>query len=93
MTTLQEAMDIAGRERYLAVVSTVRADATVQSSVVNAGALPHPIGGTEVVGFVTYGKAKLANLRARPQVSVPFRSGWGVASMPSRFRNPAFFKA
>jgi PPOX class probable F420-dependent enzyme len=84
MTTLQEAMDIAGRERYLAVVSTVRADATVQSSVVNAGALPHPVDGTEVVGFVTYGKAKLANLRARPQLSVTFRSGWEWAAVEGR---------
>jgi PPOX class probable F420-dependent enzyme len=84
MTTLQEVMDIAGRERCLAVVSTVRADATVQSSVVNAGALPHPIDGTEVVGFVTYGKAKLANLRARPQLSVTFRSGWEWAAVEGR---------
>jgi PPOX class probable F420-dependent enzyme len=84
MTTLQEAMDIASRERYLAVVSTVRADATVQSSVVNAAALPHPVEGTEVVGFVTYGKAKLANLRARPQLSVTFRSGWEWAAVEGR---------
>jgi PPOX class probable F420-dependent enzyme len=84
MTTLQDAIDIAGRERYLAVVSTVRADGTVQSSVVNAGALPHPIDGTEVVGFVTYGKAKLANLRARPQLSVTFRSGWEWATVEGR---------
>ncbi|MGA2306711.1 MAG: TIGR03618 family F420-dependent PPOX class oxidoreductase [Acidimicrobiales bacterium] len=84
MTTLQEAIDIAGRERFLAVVSTVRADATVQSSVVNAGVLPHPIDGTEVVGFVTYGKAKLANLRARPQLSVTFRSGWEWATVEGR---------
>jgi PPOX class probable F420-dependent enzyme len=84
MTTLQEAMDIASRERYLAVVSTVRADATVQSSVVNAGALPHPVDGTEVVGFVTYGRAKLANLRARPQLSVTFRSGWEWAAVEGR---------
>jgi PPOX class probable F420-dependent enzyme len=81
MTTLQEVIDIGGRERFLAVVSTVRADATVQSSVVNAGVLPHPIDGTEVVGFVTYGKAKLANLRARPQLSVTFRSGWEWATV------------
>jgi PPOX class probable F420-dependent enzyme len=84
MTTLQEALAIAGRERFLAVVSTVRADGTVQSSVVNAGALPHPIDGTEVVGFVTYGKAKLANLRARPQLSVTFRSGWEWAAIEGR---------
>ena len=84
MTTLQEALAIAGRERFLAVVSTVRADGTVQSSVVNAGALPHPIDGTEVVGFVTYGRAKLANLRARPQLSVTFRSGWEWATVEGR---------
>ena len=84
MTTLHEAIDIGGRERFLAVVSTVRGDGTIQSSVVNAGALPHPIDGTEVVGFVTYGKAKLANLRARPQLSVTFRSGWEWATVEGR---------
>jgi PPOX class probable F420-dependent enzyme len=84
MTTLQDVIDIAGRDRFLAVVSTVRADGTVQSSVVNAGLLPHPIDGAEVVGFVTYGKAKLANLRARPQLSVTFRSGWEWATVEGR---------
>jgi len=84
MTTLQDVIDIAGRERFLAVVSTVRADCTVQSSLVNAGVLPHPIDGTQVVGFVTYGKAKLANLRARPQLTVTFRSGWEWAAVEGR---------
>jgi PPOX class probable F420-dependent enzyme len=84
MTTLQEAIAIADREQFLAVVSTVRADGTIQSSVVNAGVLPHPIDGTEVVGFVTYGQAKLANLRARPQLSVTFRSGWEWATVEGR---------
>jgi PPOX class probable F420-dependent enzyme len=84
MTTLQNVIDIAGRDQFLAVISTVRADATVQSSVVNAGVLPHPIDGAEVVGFVTYGKAKLANLRARPQLSATFRSGWEWATVEGR---------
>jgi PPOX class probable F420-dependent enzyme len=84
MTTLQDVIDIASRERFLAVVSTARADATIQSSVVNAGVLPHPISGADVVAFVTYGKAKLANLRARPQVSVTFRSGWEWATVEGR---------
>ena len=84
MTTLQDLIDIAGREGYLAVVSTVRADATVQSSVVNVGVLPHPLDGTEVVGFVTYGRAKLANLRHRPQASVTVRSGWTWATAEGR---------
>ena len=84
MTTLQQVIDIGSRDRFLAVVSTVRADGSVQSSVVNAGVLTHPIDGAEVVGFVTYGKAKLANLRARPQLSVTFRSGWEWAAVEGR---------
>jgi PPOX class probable F420-dependent enzyme len=76
MATLQEAIEIARRDQFLAVVSTLRSDHTIQSSVVNAGVLPHPLGGNEVLGFVTYGRTKLANLRRRPQLSVTFRSGW-----------------
>jgi PPOX class probable F420-dependent enzyme len=76
MATLQDAVRIGGADRFLVVVSTLRADGTIQASVVNAGVLPHPITGEDVVAFVTYGRAKLANLRARPQVTVTFRAGW-----------------
>jgi len=76
MTTLQDAIDIARADQFLAVVSTLRADATIQSSVVNAGVLAHPVSGLDVVGFVTYGKTKLSNLRKRSQLSVTFRTGW-----------------
>jgi PPOX class probable F420-dependent enzyme len=76
MTTLQEAMDIAGADQFLAVVSTLRADDSIQSSVVNAGVLPHPLTDTDVVGFVTYGKAKLSHLRRRPRLTLTFRAGW-----------------
>jgi PPOX class probable F420-dependent enzyme len=75
MATLDDAVTIGGRERFLVVVSTARADGTIQSSVVNAGVLAHLVTGEQVVGFVTYGRAKLANLRARPQVTVTFRAG------------------
>jgi PPOX class probable F420-dependent enzyme len=75
MATLDDAMAIGRRERFLAVVSTVRADATVQSSVVNAGVLAHPLTGGQVVGFVARGRAKIVNLRARPQVTITFRAG------------------
>src|SRR5450755_5099752 len=74
MATLDDAITIGRRERFLAVVSTVRADVTIQSSVVNAGVLAHPVTGERVVGIVTYGRAKLANLRARPQITITFRS-------------------
>lgn len=38
------------REHGLSVVATLRADGTIQSSVVNAGVLHHPVTGAPVVG-------------------------------------------
>ena len=61
----------------LCVVSTLRQDSTIQSSVVNGGVLDHPVTGKPVVGFVARGHSyKLANLRARPRVTVVVRAGW-----------------
>jgi PPOX class probable F420-dependent enzyme len=76
MMTLSDAAEVGSRDGYLAVISTTRAAGTIQSSVVNAGVLADPRTGQDVVAFVTYGKAKLANLRARPQITVTFRAGW-----------------
>jgi PPOX class probable F420-dependent enzyme len=84
MTTLEEAVALAEAENGLAIVSTVRADATVQASLVNVGLLAHPASGGPVLGFVTYGKVKLANLRARPQLAVTFRDGWRWATVEGR---------
>ncbi|MEV4516652.1 TIGR03618 family F420-dependent PPOX class oxidoreductase [Dactylosporangium sp. NPDC049525] len=81
MATLGEFAGLAVKERGLVVVSTLRADGTIQASVVNAGVLPHPVTGDPAVGFVTYGKVKLANLRARPQLTVTIRSGWTWATV------------
>jgi len=81
MTTLSDAEAIGSRDKFLAVISTARADGTIQSSLVNAGVLADPDNGQQVVGFVTYGPAKLANLRARPQVTVTFRAGWEWAAV------------
>jgi PPOX class probable F420-dependent enzyme len=76
MTTLDDAVRIGARDHFLAVVSTVRADGTIQSSLVNAGVIGHPETGQPVLGFVTYGAAKLRNLRERPQLTATFRAGW-----------------
>lgn len=84
MTTLDEAVALASADNGLAVVSTVRADGTVQASLVNVGLLPHPDGGQPVLGFTTYGKVKLANLRVRPQLAVTFRQGWQWATVEGR---------
>lgn len=75
--------DLAAFQRFvpldhgLVVVSTLRADNTIQSSVVNAGVLDHPARGEPVVGFVARGDAqKLRHLRERPHVTVVARAGW-----------------
>jgi PPOX class probable F420-dependent enzyme len=84
MTTLDDVVELASREQFLAVVATVRADSTIQSSLVNAGVLDHPFTGEPVLAFVTYGATKLRNLRARPQVAVTFRSAWAWATVEGR---------
>jgi PPOX class probable F420-dependent enzyme len=76
MTTLDDAAQLGAKEQGLAVISTLRADGTIQSSVVNSGVMRHPLVEQPVVAFVSYGKVKLANLRARPQLTATFRSGW-----------------
>ncbi len=81
---LPEWLELARQESFLVVVSTMRADGTIQSSVVNAGVLDHPVTKTPVVGFVTYGAVKLTNLRARPDVAVTARSGWQWATVEGR---------
>ncbi|MFF7889883.1 TIGR03618 family F420-dependent PPOX class oxidoreductase [Streptomyces sp. NPDC020794] len=86
MVSLHQAVAVGEGQYFLAVVSTLRADHTIQSSVVNAGVLAHPRGDGEVLAFVTYGRVKLANLRARPQVSVTFRDGWQWATVEGRAR-------
>jgi PPOX class probable F420-dependent enzyme len=66
----------------LVVVSTLRPDMTIQSSVVNAGVLSHPVTGAEVVGLVARGDShRLAYLRARPRATVVVRAGWQWASV------------
>jgi PPOX class probable F420-dependent enzyme len=82
MTTLAEAWELSRKDSGLAVVSTLRADTTIQSSLVNTGIIERD--GEAVLGFVTYGRVKLANLRHRPQVTVAFRAGWQWAAMEGR---------
>jgi PPOX class probable F420-dependent enzyme len=84
MTTLDEAVALAHADRGLAVVSTLRADGTIQASLINAGIVAHPATGEPVLGFVTYGRVKLANLRERPAVTLTFRDGWQWATVEGR---------
>ena len=81
MTDLAGFSRLVAREHGLCVVSTLRADGTIQSSVVNAGVLDHPVTGRPVVGLVARGGSrKLANVRARPQATIVVRAGWEWAA-------------
>ncbi|MDE3204400.1 MAG: TIGR03618 family F420-dependent PPOX class oxidoreductase [Acidobacteriota bacterium] len=68
----------------LVVISTQRADGTIQSSVVNAGVITHPVTGAEVVAMVVSGRRKLENLRADPRTTVVARAGWRWAAVEGR---------
>ena len=82
MSGLEDFARLVDGDHGLCVVSTLRPDGTIQSSVVNAGVLPHPVTGDQVVGLVSRGDAqRLAHLRARPRVSVAIRAGWQWAAV------------
>jgi hypothetical protein len=69
----------------LVVVSTLRGDGTIASSVVNAGVLAHPVTGQTAVGMVIRGGTrKLAHLRERPYANVVVRAGWQWAAAEGR---------
>ena len=81
MTDLSDFARLVPREHGLIVISTLRGDGTIQSSVVNAGVLDHPFTGEPAVGFVARGGTrKLGNLRARPRATVVIRAGWEWAA-------------
>jgi len=82
MADLSQFTRLVPLDNGLCVVSTLRGDGTIQSSVVNAGVLEHPSSKAEVVGLVARGGArKLANLRARPRATVVVRAGWEWAAV------------
>ena len=68
---------LALRDSGLVVVTTLRADNTMQASVVNAGVIDHPLTGAPSVALVAGGGTrKLANFRVRPQTTIVARAGW-----------------
>ena len=77
MTNLDAFARLVPLDHGLVVVSTSRANGTIQSSVVNAGVLDHPVSAKPVVAFVAAGSSKrLFNLRARPHTTAVVRAGW-----------------
>lgn len=92
MADIAEFRKLIGGDHGLVVVSTLRENGTIASSVVNAGVLPHPVTGEQVVGMVIQGGArKLEHLRARPRATVAIRAGWqwATAEGPVELAGPA----
>jgi PPOX class probable F420-dependent enzyme len=82
MTDLAAFAELVPLDHGLCVVSTLRRDGSVQASVVNAGVLPHPLTGAQVVGLVaTGGSRKLHNLRADSRATIVARAGWQWATV------------
>ena len=81
MADLSKFSDLVPLDNGLCVISTIRRNGSVQSSVVNAGVLAHPVTGESVVGLVAAGRTKLRNLRADPRCTIVARGGWRWAAV------------
>lgn len=82
MTDLAAFADLIPHDHGLCVLNTLRPGGGIQSSVVNAGVLDHPLRHVPVVGLVaTDGSRKLHNLRAEPRATIVARAGWQWATV------------
>jgi PPOX class probable F420-dependent enzyme len=85
MTEISAFTQLIAEDQGLCVLSTLRGDGSVQSSVVNAGVLRHPVTGEDVVGLVAVGGSrKLRNLRVDPRTTIVARAGWQWATVEGR---------
>lgn len=77
MATVKDIQRLVALDNGLASVSTLRANGTVQSTVVNAGVVDHPVTGAPVAAFVGRpATRKIAHLRANPVATLLWRAGW-----------------
>jgi PPOX class probable F420-dependent enzyme len=82
VTDLAAFTELVPQDHGLCVLSTLRSDGSVQSSVINAGVLTHPLRDEQVVGFVSVGSSrKMTNLRADPRATIVARAGWQWATV------------
>jgi PPOX class probable F420-dependent enzyme len=73
--------ELASANGGLAIVSATRADASIHSSLVNAGVIDHPAGGPGVATVVRGDARKLALWRARPNATATFSHRWQWVSV------------
>lgn len=77
MASIDDARRLIGMDHGLATVSTIRANGSIQVTVVNAGIVTHPLRGDHVAAFVARGGTyKIPILRARPAATLVWRAGW-----------------
>ncbi|MGV9803265.1 pyridoxamine 5'-phosphate oxidase, partial [Mycobacterium sp. NPDC003449] len=82
MAEISAFAELLSRDHGLCVLSTLRGDGSVQSSVVNAGVMAHPRTAEPVVALVAIGGSlKLRHLRADPRATVVARAGWQWAAV------------
>ena len=75
--TLDDVRRLVAADHGLATLATTRGDGTVHVTLINAGVLPHPVTGTDVVALVAIGGTrKLGHLRDRPHAAITWRAGW-----------------
>jgi len=75
--TLDDVRRLVLADHGLATLATTRADGGVHVTLVNAGVMPHPVTGVDVVALVAIGGTrKLYHLRDRPHATITWRTGW-----------------
>jgi PPOX class probable F420-dependent enzyme len=91
LTDISDFARLVPLDHGLCVVSTLRTDGTVQSSVANGGVLPHPLSSDPVVALVAMGNSrKLENLRRTPRATIVVRAGfqWVAVEGPTQLIGP-----
>jgi PPOX class probable F420-dependent enzyme len=77
VATVDDIRKIVSLDHGLAGLSTLRKDGSVQSTVVNAGVIDHPVTGQAVAAFVGRPAThKIAHLRENPRATLLWRAGW-----------------
>ena len=82
MASIDDVRRLVTLDHGLATASTLRRNGALQSTVVNAGVIAHPVTGQDVGAFVARSNTrKLAHLRERPVVTLLWRAGWAWVTL------------
>jgi hypothetical protein len=73
--TLDDVRRLAAADHGLATVAVPRPDLTVQVTLVNAGVMPHPVTGAEVVALVARGGTHKLDFLCRRASAAPTTTG------------------